>query len=118
MIPVFAALGLIIGGVAVVTYWEEIKEWLCSFVKKLKSIFLTIKEGIIHAAGVFVQKVKDIYAAIKHKLYYKEQGQWIEETTTRKIPESELPDFVKRKISHQEVDMTDEFEEELKLEIS
>ena len=29
--------------------------------------------------------------AVMHRLYYKENGEWIEQTTTRKVEESEVP---------------------------
>ena len=54
---------------------------------------------------------------IAHKLYYKEDEQWIEETTTRKIPESEVPPFIRNKGIKKETDITEEMEEELGLEI-
>ena len=57
--------------------------------------------------------------AIKHYLYYKQNGQWVEETTTRTLPESELPPRIKRKLRkmRQEEDITDEIEMETGLTV-
>ena len=47
----------------------------------------------------------------------KQDGQWVEETTTRMCDESEVPEAIRKKISEQEADITDEIEKELKLEV-
>lgn len=58
-----------------------------------------------------------------HKLYYKENGNWIEETTTRTIPESEVPPQILAKIQNTNdkegiaEDVTDEMEKELQMTI-
>ena len=54
---------------------------------------------------------------IAHKFYYQEDGQWIEETTSRKLPESEVPPFIRNKGIKKETDITEEMEEALGLEV-
>lgn len=55
---------------------------------------------------------------IMHKQYYREQdGQWMMKTTTAKIDEDQVPDFIKAKISAQETNITEEMQNELGMEI-
>ena len=69
--------------------------------------------------GDLIVEGADYLVKIAHKLYYQEDGQWIEETTTRKIPESEVPPAIRDKVYAQqkEEDITEEIEEELGLEV-
>ena len=108
----------IVGGVLLVAYWNEIVSWLKNLVEKLRSAFRSMSKKIAHAAAGFVQRVENGLAAIRHKLYYKEEGQWIEETTTRKIDESEVPASIRAKIRWQEEEVTDELEDELDLTLN
>lgn len=108
----------IVGGVLLVAYWNEIVSWLKNLVEKLRSAFRSMSKKIAHAAAGFVQRVENGLAAIRHKLYYKEEGQWIEETTTRKIDESEVPATIRAKIRWQEEEVTDELEDELDLTLN
>ena len=116
-LSVLGTLGAIVGGVALVVYWDEIVNWLKDLVLKIKNWVQSLKQKLTHAAAMFVQKVEGALAAIRHKLYYKEQGQWFEQTTTRKIDESQLPASIKNKLGYSENDVTDEMEAELGLEI-
>ena len=117
---------LIIGGIiaaaggAYVIYknWDQIVDWLSGFVNALKEAFSKFKKNVAHAAQVVGQKMKDGLAAIKHKLFYKEDGKWIEEVTKRELPEDEVPPFIRAKIAKQERDITNEMEEELQMELS
>lgn len=118
MLPWIIGLGLAaLGGALVVAYWNEIVDWLADFIPKIRELFRTVKRNIAHAAGMFIQQMKDAYAKIMHKLYYKEEGKWIEETTTRTLPENEVPPSIRKKLRSQETEVTEEFEKELKLEI-
>ena len=78
-----------------------------------------------HVALMAADFLDNVNAKIEHKLYHKiGKGQWLEETTTRQIPESELPPAVlqkleaKRRGKIEEADITDEVEEELGLTLS
>ena len=109
MIPAIIA-ALAIGGILV--------DWLKKLVDGLRRMFSELKKKIAHAAGAFIERVERGLAAIRHKLYYQEQGEWVEETTTRKIQESEIPPNIRRKIRNRETEVTDEVEEELQLSLN
>lgn len=116
MIPALIALG--IGGILAAAFWDEIVDWLKKLVNGIKALFSRAVKKVAHAAAGFIQRVENGLAALRHKLYYKEQGQWVEETTTRKIKESEVPARIRRLISRQEEEITDELEEELQLSLN
>ena len=50
-----------------------------------------------------------------HKLYYKENGKWIEKTTTREIDESQVPEWAKAGLLEKETDVTARYQKELEL---
>ena len=117
MIPALLA-ALAIGGILVVAFWDDIVNWLKKLAREIKAMFSRISKKIAHAVAGFIQRVENGLAAIRHKLYYKEQGQWVEETTTRKIKESEVPPRIRNLISSQEEDITEELEDELQLSLN
>ena len=117
MIPALLA-ALAIGGILVVAFWDDIVDWMKKLVNGLRQMFSELKKKVAHAAGAFIQRVENKLAAIRHKLYYQEQGEWIEETTTRKIKESEIPPNIRRKIRNSETEVTDEVEDELQLSLN
>ncbi len=55
--------------------------------------------------------------AVMHRLYYKENGEWIEQTTTRKVEESEVPVHIRDRLKNEETNITHEMEEELELTV-
>ena len=105
---------LAIGGVFAVAFWDEIVEWLKKLVADLRRMFSELKKEIAHAVGAFIERIERGLAAIRHKLYYQEEGAWIEKTTTRKIKESEIPENIR----NYETEVTDEVEEELELTLN
>lgn len=124
MIPLLIGLGIgIIGTVVAFVYWDDIVNWLNDFIPKLKTAWDELKQNIAHAAMMAAEKVKEagkFIVKIMHKLYYKnENQQWVEETTTRTVPENEVPPAIRAKVSKQEVeaDITEDIERELNLEI-
>ena len=112
-------MAALIGVSAVLEYWSQILEWLSTFVAKLKQAFASAAKFIKHAAIVMAAKIKEIYTKIMHKLYYKENGQWVEETTTRIISEEEVPPQILAKLKNtgREQDITEEIQEELQMTI-
>ena len=118
MIPLLLGLGVLIGGAIIVANWDDIVDWLKDFIPKLKAAWNKLKKAVAHAAMVVAEKVKNMFH-IKHKQYYQENGQWMEETTTRKVNEDEVPAFIKAKVkkSQQDVNITSEMEQELHMEI-
>ena len=120
MLPLLIAAGLAIGGVVIVANWDSIVNWLKDFVPKLRAAWNSVRENVPHGARIFgdiIVEGAERLARIIHKLYYKENGQWIEETTTRKVSEDEVPASIRNKINRKEADITEEIEKELKLEV-
>ena len=120
MLPLLIAAGLAIGGVVIVANWNSIVNWLKDFVPKLRAAWNSVRENVPHGARIFgdiIVEGAERLARIIHKLYYKENGQWIEETTTRKVSEDEVPASIRNKINRKEADITEEIEKELKLEV-
>ena len=113
MIPVL--LGLLIGGYIVVKNWEEIEGWLKEFLPKLQ---VALKEtGIVDYAAKLFSSVENNVMRLVHKLYYKENGKWVEKTTVREIDESEVPAWAKEGLTAKERDVTDRYEKELELTV-
>ena len=120
MLPLLIAAGLAIGGVVIAANWNSIVNWLKDFVPKLRAACNSVRENVPHGARIFgdiIVEGAERLARIIHKLYYKENGQWIEETTTRKVSEDEVPAPIRNKMNREEADITEEIEKELKLEV-
>ena len=117
MLPLLAGLAILVGGALIVAFWDDIVNWLKDFIPKVAQFFRDLPKKIAHAAAMFIERVENGLAAIRHKLYYKEEGQWVKETTTRKVKEDEIPPHIRRKISMQEEEITQEMSEELQMEI-
>ena len=101
----------------VLAYWSQIKKWLTDIID---GVYKSLKD-IIHAADVFIQELKDLkdqISEIIYKLIYKIDGKWIEEKTTKRIKNTELPPNIREKIdSNKESLITKEMEMELELAI-
>lgn len=124
MIPFLVATALAaltVGAVYVASHWSDIIDWLYDFLPKLKRFWDSQKVNLPHAAmmvGDLVFEGAIRLVRIMHKQYYREQdGQWVMKTTTAKIDEDQVPDFIKAKISAQETNITEEMQEELGMEI-
>lgn len=120
MLPLLIVAGLAIGSVVIAANWDSIVNWLKDFVPKLRAAWNSVRENVPHGARMFgdiIVEGAERLARIIHKLYYKENGQWIEETTTRKVSEDEVPASIRNKINRKEADITEEIEKELKLEV-
>ena len=113
----------LIGGAAIVYFWDDILEWLSDFLPKVANLIREIGRRLgpntQYATDMMAEKLDNIATAIKHHLYYKQNGQWIEETTRRVIPESELPPHIRKKVRTigQDVDITDDIERETRLTV-
>lgn len=121
MIPVLVGLGVLIGGAILLTSWKSVVEWLQNFVTKLKKVWEEVRPLVPSAAvmyGDLIVNGADVISRIMHKLYYKEGEDWIEETTTCKVSENEVPEAIRKKLSmNEESDITTEMEKELQLTI-
>ena len=113
MIPALLALGVV--GYLVVTKWDEIEGWLKEFLPKLQD---ALKEtGIVDYAAKLFSSVEGNILRLVHRLYYKENGKWVEKTTVREIDESEVPAWAKEGLTAKESDVTARYEKELELTV-
>ena len=115
MIQLLIGLGALVGGYFVATNWQEIEGWLKEFLPKLQN---ALKEtGIVDYAAKLFSSVEGNVMRLVHKLYYKENGKWVEKTTVREIDESEVPAWAKEGLTSKEVDVTARYEKELELTV-
>ncbi len=115
MIPVLIGAGVLVGGYLVVNHWDEITGWLKDFLPKIQDALKAI--GVSEYAGKLFSTVTNGALTLIHRLYYKENGKWIEKTTTREIDESQVPEWAKAGLSAKETDVTERYEKELELTI-
>ena len=116
MVPVLVAAAIAAAGGAayyVYKHWDELKVWFSNFLTSLKAAIKKSMQGIANAAVIVGEKIRDGIAQLKHKLFYKENGKWMEETTKREVTEDEVPPYIRAKIAKQEADITQEMELEL-----
>ena len=112
MIPVLIGLGALY---LVYTNWKEIEGWLKDFLPKVQDV---LKEaGIVDYAAKLFSSVEGNVMRLVHKLYYKENGKWVERTTVREIDESEVPAWAKEGLTAKESDVTARYEKELELTV-
>ena len=109
MIPALIALG--VGALIVVANWDEIVDWLKSFTRKVANFF----RNIGHAAKLFAQKVKNHVLQIIHRVFFKENNKWYQETTRVEVDESEVPEWAKAGVAASETDVTEKYKQELSL---
>ena len=128
MVPVayLVAVGLagLLGGAAIVTYWDDILEWLHIFLPKISELIRLYAKDFgpefEHTAIMVADVIDAVDAKIEHRLYHKIGHQeWMEETTRRVVKEDELPPAIKRKLEQKRrtaskdgVDITSEIEAE------
>ncbi|MBQ3452342.1 MAG: hypothetical protein IJG32_08750 [Selenomonadaceae bacterium] len=113
MIPALLALGVV--GYLAYTKWDEIEGWLKDFLPKLQT---ALKEaGIVDYAAKLFASVEGNVMRLVHRLYYKENGKWVEKTTVREIDESEVPAWAKEGLSAKESDVGDRYKEKLELNV-
>ena len=118
MIPILigAVIGAI-GTIAILANWDELVSFFKDLISEIKNAIKKAKEKAASAATMTARLLKNGFVKIMHNLYYKQNGRWMEETTTREIKEDELPDFIKRKVAERETDITKEMSRELQMEI-
>lgn len=120
MVPVLVAAAVAAAGGAayyVYKHWDELKEFFSNFLSRLKVSIKEKMRGIANAAVIVGEKIRTGIAQLKHKLFYKEDGKWMEETTKREVNEDEVPPYIRAKIAKQEADITQEMEMELGMSI-
>lgn len=114
---ILAGLACFAVGMATAANWEEILAWLKDCIYSFKELLKTTLKGVANAAKVFIETMGEGIAEIKHKLYYQEEGKWMEQIRARSISVNELPDWAKAKLSREEADITAEIEESLEMTI-
>ena len=119
MVPALVAAAVLAGGAAYYVYkhWDEIKSFFSKFLSALKKSIMEKMRGIANAAVILGEKIRNGISQLKHKLFYKENDKWMEETTKREVSESEVPPYIRAKIARQEADITQEMEMELGMSI-
>lgn len=128
MLPVAWLVGAglvgLLGVAAVVYNWDGILDWLHDFIPRISQMLREVARTFdprMQAAAMIVGGFLDaVNAKIEHKLYHKiGEQKWLEETTRRTLPESELPPAIRKKIrrNRQDTDITPEMELELGMEI-
>ena len=88
MVPLLVAAAVAAAGGAayyVYKHWDEICEWFSGFLTNLKASIAQKMRGIANAAVIIGEKIRTGVAQLKHKLFYKEEGKWMEETTKREV---------------------------------
>lgn len=112
------ALGFL-GGFLVVHYWNDILEWFSDILPRIANVVRGLAYGVQYATEVVASLLDRASAEIKHQLYYKEGDHWVEKTTTRQLPDSELPPRIRKKIKvrGQEEDISREIEAETGLTV-
>lgn len=115
-------LGKLAAAIAIFLNWDAVKKWLKAFVSALKDMFVTLFKNVAHAGATFMRELKDKkWAATIHKLYYKENGQYVEEVRTRIVPQSALPAWVKKKLDNSygaEVETDEDFKKQEQLTLT
>ena len=114
MVPLLV-LGALVGGALAVANWQEIENWLKEFLPKLQTALKDV--GIVDYAAKLFSSVEGNVMRLVHKLYYKENGKWVEKTTVREIDESEVPAWAKEGLTAKEKDVTERYEKELELTV-
>lgn len=121
MIPAILAV-VALGGVLLVTHWDEIVDWLRDFVPKLKKAWEKFRPLVpyeMQLLGDAVVKGAEHLVSIIHKFYYQEEnGKWMEQTTIREVKESEVPPHIREKIlrkkrQNEQADISQELELEM-----
>ena len=115
MIPVLLGLGAIIGGFFVFANWEQVVGWLNELFPKVKKALEDA--GIYNHVAKLFSSLKESVLSLVNRLYYKENGKFYEQTTTREIDESQVPEWAKAELNEQETDVTNRYKQELQLEI-
>lgn len=122
MIPVLIGAGILLGAVVLVSNWDSLIKKFLDFLPRVKAFWQSIREYVPHAArmiGDTILEAGEMLATIAYQMYYKDDGKWMEKTTTYKVDINEVPEDIRSKIehSHDKVDITPEMERELNLEI-
>lgn len=108
---VAAAATIAVG--AVITYWDDVKQFLASAIKMAKAAL----DAIVVGVKVFMKKMDGYFTEVAKTYQRDRQNQWHETTTTKRVDPSEVPADILAKMNatREEVDITQRVERELQL---
>ena len=103
------------GSAVLFSDWNEFETWLKDFDDvAVKERFATTLKDTPHTTMITIKLFKEDMAELRHKLYYKENKQYVVEIRTRIVPANTLPSWARDKMtSSEEVEITEEVEQEL-----
>ena len=107
-----AAIGTITA-VALIGFWDNIRNWLKGLIARLS----TAAKAVLIGIKAFIKKTKEAYVQINRGYQKDNKGQWIMTTETTVVSESEVPPEIRAKAQqmNKEADITKELERELQL---
>lgn len=113
MIPVLIGFG--IGAYLVHSNWQKIENWFK--VDYMNIIKTEMQEAGIKywAARIFSTKEGNVVRIIL-RVWYKENGKWIQKDTIREIDESDIPAWAKEGLTAKEQDVTERYREHFSLD--
>jgi hypothetical protein len=106
---ILTALLFAAGAFALMSFWEDLRDWLKDVVTKVRKIINRVVIGF----KIFVKKMGEAIKEIAKNYSQNEEGRWHETVVTREISESEVPADVlakAKKYRGDEVDVTEELE--------
>lgn len=112
---ILVGLGLVIGGTLLVKYWKNIVDWLKDFIPKLKMAWKRVRPMLPYAAIIVGDKLWEAgsaLVAVMHRLYYKENGEWIRHRRRRgRSKKVKVPAHIRDRLKNEETNITHEMEE-------
>lgn len=113
MIPALLLLGAIGIGVVLVSFWDEIVDWLKKAIVKVQEF---IRSAII-GFTVFLRKVNRFVKEISKHYSKNKQGCWQETIVTKEVNENDVPPEIRAKLekisSASELDISSEMQLQL-----
>lgn len=107
---ILTALILGVVGALLVSFWDEIVNWLKKVVHKVADL---IKRTVV-GVKIFLKKMSEAIKEIAKNYSQDENGRWHETIVTREIPESEVPADILAKVrKSKEIDVSNELELQL-----
>ena len=116
MIPLLIGLAGI-GAYLVYSNWQEVENWLKYDPMDILKTEMQEAEINDYAAEIFSTKEGNIVRIIL-RIYYKENGKWVEKTTVREINESEVPAWAIEGLTAKEQDVTECYRKNFSLDSS
>ena len=96
-------------------FWQDFETRLKGFSSKMPVALK--KKGIEDYAAKLFSYVKDDILCVCYKIYYKENGHWVEHSTLCNFEEFTVPTWATKGLSADEVDVTARYEKYLQINI-